>query len=207
MSLPARRRLLNWCSSVAVPKGTQRRTTRWPSMSRYSVTSKRAHPILYDAVLFVALLATALALAGASAHAFELPNKIDLPRDEYFIVQNIYRGWWQFAYVLAAQLMAIVALIMLARQQPGVVWPASGSSGMPCSSPGSVLDLHLPGKRRDRELDNNPGELGDASQSMGVLARCGRRLPIYRHGLPHHCGASPRSVSSRLTTPAPARPA
>jgi hypothetical protein len=93
-------------------------------MSRYPVTSKRAHPILYDAVLFVALLATALALAGALAHAFELPNKIDLPRDEYFIVQNIYRGWWQFAYVLAAQLLAIIALIILARQQPGVVWPA-----------------------------------------------------------------------------------
>lgn len=47
--------------------------------------------------LFVALLASTLALGPALAHLFALPNKIDLSRDEYFIAQKAYRGWNQFA--------------------------------------------------------------------------------------------------------------
>lgn len=65
--------------------------------------------------LFVALMSTALALGGALAHAFELPNKIGLPRDRYFVVQSIYSGWNRLAYVLAAQLVSIVAVIVLSR--------------------------------------------------------------------------------------------
>jgi hypothetical protein len=42
---------------------------------------------------FVALLTSALVLGPALAHLLELPNKIDLPREEYFIVQKAYRGW------------------------------------------------------------------------------------------------------------------
>ena len=49
---------------------------------------------------FVALLASALLLGPALAHAFELPNKIGLPREEYFIVQKAYRGWNLFAWPL-----------------------------------------------------------------------------------------------------------
>jgi hypothetical protein len=46
---------------------------------------------------FVALLASALMLGPALAHAFELPAKIGLSREEYFVVQQIYRGWAGFA--------------------------------------------------------------------------------------------------------------
>jgi hypothetical protein len=42
---------------------------------------------------FIALMATALALGAALAHALELPNKIVLSRDDYFVVQKAYRGW------------------------------------------------------------------------------------------------------------------
>jgi hypothetical protein len=49
---------------------------------------------------FVALLASALMLGPALAHAFELPAKIGLSREEYFIVQQIYRGWAGFSLVL-----------------------------------------------------------------------------------------------------------
>ncbi|HCK81344.1 MAG TPA: DUF1772 domain-containing protein [Candidatus Competibacteraceae bacterium] len=75
-------------------------------------------------MFFVALLATALALGDALAHLFELPNKIDLPREHYFIVQGIYRGWAQLAYVLAVQFLAILAAIILARHRPRVRWLA-----------------------------------------------------------------------------------
>jgi hypothetical protein len=44
-----------------------------------------------DVAFFVALMAAAMALGGALAHALELPNKIDLSVDEYFIVQQ-FRG-------------------------------------------------------------------------------------------------------------------
>jgi hypothetical protein len=70
-----------------------------------------------NVVFFIALLATAIALGGALAHLFELPNKFDLPREPYFIVQQIYAGWWQFAYALAVQLIAIIALLFLYRHQ------------------------------------------------------------------------------------------
>jgi multisubunit Na+/H+ antiporter MnhB subunit len=74
---------------------------------------------------FLALLATAIALGGALAHLFELPNKIALPREEYFIVQNIYRGWWQLACVLAVELVAIIAVVIVYRRQPRVFWLAA----------------------------------------------------------------------------------
>lgn len=65
--------------------------------------------------LFFALLSTAISLSGALARVFALANKIDLPRDAYFTVQQIYAGWSQFAYVLAVQLMAIITVMVSSR--------------------------------------------------------------------------------------------
>jgi hypothetical protein len=73
-----------------------------------------------DVVFFIALMATAIALGGALAHAFELPNKIDLPRNEYFIVQKAYRGWNQLAYVLIAELISMATLAVLYWHEPKV---------------------------------------------------------------------------------------
>jgi hypothetical protein len=84
---------------------------------------RSAYPAFYYMVFFVAMLATAVALGGALAHVFELPNKIDLPRDEYFIVQKIYRGWNQLAYVLLVQLVSMIALAVLSRRAAYVLWP------------------------------------------------------------------------------------
>ena len=72
--------------------------------------------------MFIALLSTAIALGGALAHLFELPNKIGLPRGEYFVVQGIYRGWWQLAYVLVVELVSMLAVVILYRRQPRVFW-------------------------------------------------------------------------------------
>jgi hypothetical protein len=76
-----------------------------------------------DVVFFVALLSTALALGGPLAHLYELPNKIGLPRDEYFVVQSIYAGWNRLAYLLAVELVSILALIVMFRRQRQVLWP------------------------------------------------------------------------------------
>ena len=77
-----------------------------------------------DIAYFLALLSTAIALGGALAHLFALPNKIDLPREQYFVVQQIYQGWWQFAYVLDVQLLSIAAVIIMSRAEARVFWPA-----------------------------------------------------------------------------------
>jgi hypothetical protein len=69
------------------------------------------------AVQFLAIVLTALALVPAGAHLFELPNKIDLTQEHYFIVQNIYRGWALFGIVLFGALAANLALTIMLRHQ------------------------------------------------------------------------------------------
>ena len=63
-----------------------------------------------------------LALGGALAHALELPNKIGTPRDDYFVVQSIYRGWNRLAFLLAIELISMLALVVLYRRQRPVFW-------------------------------------------------------------------------------------
>jgi len=65
--------------------------------------------------LFVAVVATGFALGGALAHLYELPNKIEISREHYLIVQRNYDGWWQLAYLLVAQLVGISAALMFTR--------------------------------------------------------------------------------------------
>lgn len=77
-----------------------------------------------DVVLFVALLSAALAMGGALAHLFELPNKIGLSREDYFVVQGLYAGWNRLAYLLLVELASILAVIVMFRGQPRVSWPA-----------------------------------------------------------------------------------
>jgi len=60
-------------------------------------------------------MATALALGPALAHLLELPNKIGLPKDAYFTVQQIYAGWSLLGMLLMVQLLSIVAVILQAR--------------------------------------------------------------------------------------------
>jgi hypothetical protein len=79
--------------------------------------------LLNDVALFVALLATALALAGALAHVLELPNKITMSRDDYFVTQQIYSGWNRLAYLLVVELTAMVAVAVRFWQSPRVLSP------------------------------------------------------------------------------------
>ena len=68
----------------------------------------------YDVALFVALLATAIALGPALAHLLELPNKIDLAKGDYLIVQQSYRGWSALGWVLLVQLVSLIAVVRYA---------------------------------------------------------------------------------------------
>src|SRR5262245_31376566 len=66
-------------------------------------------------VQFLALTLTALALVPSGTHLFELPHKINLVAEQYFIVQNIYRGWSLFGVALFGALIANLALALLLR--------------------------------------------------------------------------------------------
>lgn len=81
------------------------------------------HSISYDIIFFIALLSTALALGAALAHALELPNKINLPERQYFIIQQAYRGWNQLGYLLVIELISMLAIAGLSRHEPRVLWP------------------------------------------------------------------------------------
>jgi hypothetical protein len=78
---------------------------------------------LTDAVFFVALMSTAIAFGGALAHALELPNKITMSRDDYFVMQQAYRGWDQLAFVLAAQFVSLAAAAVLSWRRQRVAVP------------------------------------------------------------------------------------
>jgi hypothetical protein len=64
--------------------------------------------------LFVALMATVLALGPALAHLLELPSKIGLAKVAYFTVQQIYAGWNLLGALLMVQAVSIIAVILLA---------------------------------------------------------------------------------------------
>jgi hypothetical protein len=70
-------------------------------------------------VQFLAVVLTALALVPGGGHLFALLNKINLGAEQYFIVQNIYRGWALFGVVLIGTLLADLALALVLRRRGG----------------------------------------------------------------------------------------
>lgn len=68
-------------------------------------------------VQFLALVLAALALAPGIAHLASLPNKIDLGETDYFISQNVYRGWALFGTVLIGSVFSTLALMIAVRAQ------------------------------------------------------------------------------------------
>lgn len=69
---------------------------------------------------FLSLVFAGLAMAPAFAHLLELPNKIGLPREEYFIVQQIYRGWALLGIVVLLSTLALT-LMLRNRRKPFIL--------------------------------------------------------------------------------------
>jgi hypothetical protein len=61
---------------------------------------------------FLAIIVTAVALIPAGAHLFALPNKIGLPQDQYFVVQQIY-----------AEIILDFALVIATRGSAAMIGP------------------------------------------------------------------------------------
>src|SRR5437868_5227294 len=77
-------------------------------------------------VQFLAILLTALALVPGGAHVLALPNKIRLPQEPYFAIQQIYRGWQFVGIVLVGAMVADFYLSWLFRGQSRPFWLSLG---------------------------------------------------------------------------------
>ena len=79
----------------------------------------RRHTRGYDALFFLAILATLFALAPGMAHVLEMPRKLLLAREAYFTVQQIYAGWSLFGIVILIQCAALALLAWRSRRDTG----------------------------------------------------------------------------------------
>jgi hypothetical protein len=61
----------------------------------------------------IATVLTALALVPGGTHLFELRSKLGLDSEQYFVVQQIYRGWALFGLVIIAAFVANATLAVL----------------------------------------------------------------------------------------------
>jgi hypothetical protein len=68
-------------------------------------------------IRFCSLFFTGLAMSAALAHLFELPNKINLSKDDYLTVQQIYRGWALLGIVVIAALLSTLILAIMVRKE------------------------------------------------------------------------------------------
>lgn len=66
---------------------------------------------------FLAVILIAVVFVPVGAHLIELPNKIGLDREQYLVVQQIYRGWALFAVPLLAAPLVTLALAVASRSQ------------------------------------------------------------------------------------------
>ena len=110
---------------------------------------------------FVALVLTALALVPAGAHLFELPNKIGLSQDRYFIVQSIHRGWALFGLVFLSAVASTLVLAIMLRGQGSAFWL---SAWLSCAWPALWLFfcVDVPREQGNQQLVNCACELGSA---------------------------------------------
>jgi hypothetical protein len=74
-------------------------------------------------VWFLSLLFVALAMTPAMAHLLALPNKINMPREQYLVVQQIYRGWALLGIVVLGALFSTLALTIMVRKHPKTFVP------------------------------------------------------------------------------------
>jgi hypothetical protein len=106
---------------VALKRVRAKEPAMSPSVVRLRPESRGVTETL---VSFLAIVLTALALVPSGAHLFALPNKIGLEQNQYFIVQNMYRGWALFGVVLIPAALANFASAFVRRGQGTPFWLA-----------------------------------------------------------------------------------
>ena len=127
-----------------------------------------------------ALTFTALILIPSGAHLFELPAKIDLDRDAYFIVQGIYAGWAAFFLPIIAAIASNGLLVAaLRRSKPPKARWALLSAVLIAVSLGVFFAFVFPGNQATENWTTQPEnwealrrswEYGHAANAVLVFA-------------------------------------
>jgi hypothetical protein len=99
----------------SVPDDTRPALAYRPTIDAGGSEEQGGNVVFRSVVRFCSVLFVALTLAPALAHLLELPHKIQLPRDEYFVVQQIYRGWSLLGVVILAALVSTALLAIVNR--------------------------------------------------------------------------------------------
>ncbi len=133
-----------------------------------------------------AAILTALALIPSGAHLFELPNKLALSGEQYFTVQQIYRGWALFGIVIIAAMLATGALAILLwrRGRPfGLALLACASIAASlvvffvCVYPGNVATRNWTVMPEDWQTLRSRWEFGHAAEAvLTFIAVCALAL-------------------------------
>src|SRR5262245_6468957 len=82
--------------------------------------------MMLKAVIFLAVVLTALALIPYGAHLFSLPNKIGMTREEYFVAQAAYDGWALLGVVLIPAMLVNIVLAVMLRGEAGFACAVAG---------------------------------------------------------------------------------
>src|SRR6185369_2474961 len=75
-----------------------------------------------SAALFLSITLVSLSMTPGFAHLLEMPAKLRLNRDAYFLVQQIYRGWALIGLVMFPTLASTVTLAAMARRERRVFY-------------------------------------------------------------------------------------
>jgi hypothetical protein len=128
----------------------------------------------------LALALTALALVPSAAHLFELPAKIGLSREGYFLVQGIYAGWAWFALPILGSVLANCALSASQRREdPASARWALASAALIALSLGIFFIWVFPANQATANWTSIPGdwevlrrdwEYGHAANAVIVFA-------------------------------------
>ncbi len=131
-------------------------------------------------VKIAALAFTALILIPSGAHLFELPAKIGLDREAYFIVQGIYAGWAAFFLpILGAIASNGLLFATLRRHRPAKARWALLSAGLIVASLAVFFAFVFPGNQATENWTSQPGnwealrrswEYGHAANAVLVFA-------------------------------------
>jgi uncharacterized membrane protein YhaH (DUF805 family) len=124
-------------------------------------------------IRFIRFLFIALALGVALAHALELPNKINLSRDDYQTVQQIYRGWALLGIII---LFSALSLAVKVRHDPEISGLTLAASLCIAAALIVFFNIYLSCQSANKQLDTIARKLDGSSKAMGILPRHSRRF-------------------------------
>lgn len=108
---------------IMLSAGTVRASGGSVFVSAESTSRERAYVRGSNMAFFVALLATALLLGPALAHALALPNKINAAGEDYFAMQRAYDGWANVAWLISVEFTGLLAVTIIHWREPRVLTP------------------------------------------------------------------------------------